>query len=542
MKALKTIVIYVMLSNSTTAQPSYRIQLDTVKYLWLNPIIELAADGDVIFGFADDQLKIMKLDFAGNIVWSNNYGYNSFGNTYEQMQISASPDSGFYLSTPVEEDMFSWFQTAYIRKFDKFGSQQYFVKSDNVTAPIEGEEIRFIGVNKYSYDIYTQGTHSEYDGNLDVICCYHFHDLSFNSSLNLILKTQTNTAGLYPITVTYDSVGTTNLIGYKNNQFGSNYYTIGCMDSLKNYLWERKFYFDTTQISYIRVMDIKCTNNEKYSLLVGNYNQRNRVILHKLNDQWETIYFKVLDPYNPLLSSEVIYNMQMGVSTNSNVIISGFRQLSQYSKYSMLMELDSNGNELYSWRSTDDFYYNSTIVDSTTGSALLLRRTNGSGAKFIQLERQFPSNPSCNYVPYQLNPIDFVVNDSLFIMNNSAFPSPLPSFSSATITLPVTYNPVMTPICGVYSSVFYIDSIKSCSQVILSIENNEELNLNSECALMRNTFLSIYDICGKLIFQQESNKIKFPYKIPLFHIKPGLYIVKTLLEQGIPQNIKFIVH
>ncbi|OQA12289.1 MAG: hypothetical protein BWY67_00402 [Bacteroidetes bacterium ADurb.Bin397] len=540
MKIISILIVLLLVSKTSSSQQSYRLQLDTMKFSLSTPIIQITADGNVICGIADNQLKILKLDVSGNLLWSKNYGNSSTGIEYGQINIIASPDSGFYINSPVEEDMFSWFSTAYIRKIDKYGNQINFIKSIN--SPSTGEAIRWGPVNTFSNDIYLQGVHTEYDGILDVVCCPSYYAVTLNSNLNLISKTS-QTQLFNPFFTTLDSLNNTKIFGQKLIYPDSGYYQINGFDTLKNLNWERRFYYDTTLVRSLLIKDYEEFNGDRYIVLMASVNSQNRLCIHKLNANWETTFFKILDPTVIFPGSGTFGSLNMGILSNGRIIISGTREFIGNSNNTILLELDTAGNAVHSWRSSDGyyFYFQAAVVDGSDGSALFLRRTNDPGTKFIQIERQYPDAPNCNYVPYPLNPMSIVIIDSVFSNNMTALPSMYPYLGVDFSNPPSIYNPLVAPICGILSSNFNTNNLDHCEDLFLTYATNKLITLNSTCNSLDNSSIKLFDIRGRLLFNQNVNSIDFPMSIPVNNLNPGMYIISTVLNTNKVINLKFVV-
>jgi len=80
-----------------------------------------------------------------------------------------------------------------------------------------------------------------------------------------------------------------------------------------------------------------------------------------------------------------------------------------------------------------------------------------------------------------------------------------------------------------------------CEDLFLTYATNKLITLNSTCNSLDNSSIKLFDIRGRLLFNQNVNSIDFPMSIPVNNLNPGMYIISTVLNTNKVINLKFVV-
>ena len=538
-------VILLTITANGFSQTSFRIELDTCSSSLMNPAVVSTIDGHIAVAYQKDwNLFLMKLDTLGNVIWTKDYGPSGYTN-YNSIELLAAMDSGFYLVGNSNNDMYDQYNTSIIRKIDKDGIVHSLKETS--TGPVTmGESVSFGVENKLSNEVYYKFHHVEYGGS-GGSCCLSKALITLNDSLSVNLrKNPVNSNHSAQFMVYYAPLNQASLGVVPPSPKG--FTQIDFYDSLLNLEMYRRFYYDTTTVGGIKIIGYAEKNNSKYLLLTAQLNSKSYLGIQKLDSSWNTIYTKVLTPVPPdSINPYPSWIASLGFSNNGNLIIAGtYRHLGITGATYFLSELDDSLNVLHSYRSIENnsifssYLYFLSDIDTLSGTALFLRIVGTPSVPKLELERQFPSSPSCNFVPFPMAPTSITVTDSLFVSSVTTTVNSLPVLHATSASTPVNLSLVSIPKCGILSGTQVIQSDENCQTISTYAENGlYNFKLDENCFFNSGSELIIYNMYAQVVLKKRVHHTSDGLNLDLSMLPSGIYLVKVEFENHNIGSAKF---
>ncbi|MBK7968623.1 MAG: T9SS type A sorting domain-containing protein [Bacteroidetes bacterium] len=378
----------------------------------------------------------------------------------------------------------------------------------------------------YSFD------HEEYAGSGST-CCYSEALITVNESLTISSKKNSVNTGHFTKFMVYDASINIASLGVVPD-VPKGFTQIDFYDSLLNLEMYRRFYYDTTIVGGMSIIGYAQKDNSKYLLLTARLNAKSYLGIQKLDSSWNTIYTKILTPVPPdSINPFPNWNAKIGVSNNGNLIIAGFyRHLGITGLSYFLSELDGAGNVLHSYRSIEDTTYICAIdIDTLSGTALFVRTDFSSSVPKLQLERQFPSSPACNFVPFPMAPTSITITDLLFVSSVTTTINLLPVLNTVGAITPVNLSKIAIPLCGILSGTQGIQPDENC-QTISTYAENRLYNFKPEenCYFNSGSELIIYNMYAQLVLKKRVHHTSDALNLDLSMLPSGIYLVKVEFE------------
>jgi hypothetical protein len=536
------VILFTIAANGFS-QTSFRIEFDTYSFGATGPDVASTLDGHIAVSYAnqDDDLVLMKLDTLGNVIWTNNFGIDGFNNYgYDSFELTAAMDSGFYLVANSYHDLYGWYNVSKVRKIDKNGNVQSLKKTTTSPGTI-GESVSFGILNKLNNKINYSFYHDEYAGS-GSSCCYSNALITVNESLTVSSKKNPVNLGHFTKFMVYDDSLNTASLGVVPD-LPKGFTQIDFYDSLLNLEMYRRFYYDTTIVGGMNIIGYAQKDNSKYLLLTARLNAKSYLGIQKLDSSWNTIYTKILTPVPPdSINPTPYWNAKIGISNNGNLIIAGLYRHLGITGYSFfLSELDGAGNVLHSYRSIEDNTYTCAIdIDTLSGTALFVRKDISSSVPKLQLERQFPSSPACNFVPFPLAPTSITITDSLFASSVTTTINLLPVLNTVGAITPVNLNKIAIPKCGILSGTQGIQSDENCQTISTYAENGlYNFKLEENCYFNSGSELIIYNMYAQVVLKKRVQHTSDALNLDLSKLPTGIYLLKVEFENHSIGSSKF---
>ena len=540
--SLLFIVILFTIALNGFSQTSFRIELDTSSGA-TGPDVASTLDGHIAVSYAnqDDDLILMKLDTLGNVFWTKNFGVDGFnGYGYQNSELTAAMDSGFYLIANSFHDLYAWFNLSKVRKIDKNGNVQSLKKTTTGPGTI-GERVSFGVLNKLNNKMYYSFDHDEYAGSGST-CCYSDALIKVNESLTISSKKNSVNTGHFTKFMVYDASLNIASLGVVPD-VPKGFTQIDFYDSLLNLEMYRRFYYDTSVVGGMNIIGYTQKDNSKYLLLTARLNAKSYLGIQKLDSSWNTIYTKILTPVPPdSINPFPYWNAKIGVSNNGNLIIAGFyRHLGITGLSYFLSELDGAGNVLHSYRSIEDTTYICAIdIDTLSGTALFVRTDFSSSVPKLQLERQFPSSPACNFVPFPMAPTSITITDLLFVSSVTTTINLLPVLNTVGAITPVNLSKIAIPLCGILSGTQGIQPDENCQTISTYAENGlYNFKLDENCFFNSGSELIIYNMYAQVVLKKRVHHTSDGLNLDLSMLPSGIYLVKVEFENHNIGSAKF---
>lgn len=533
--------ILLLISVDGFSQTSFKMQVDTAFHVIndypTGQIISCADGGIAISGRTWYASILLKFDSSGNLQW-NKIGCFANDFTYSGLQLFATSDSGFYMKTEDEPDMFGWFGWPIIQKFDKNGNVFHTARTyvNNNPGMLQGNNIFITAVEKYNDNLHGYGFANFYDSVNDVPCCGVGYSFKFDSTLSLSSKFGTEFLFYNSYDVPYCGINVSNT--------DSQFFAYSKYDTSGLKIGSNYFLYDTTEMHVLKTLAVCQDSRNIYSLYSIQIGGNERFGIHKTDLNWSSNYFMVIDSTSVLPTMyNRLRNIDMNKSEMGNVLISGIAYNSNYSSLLPLMiEIDTIGAINYSWQGDgSDSIFSDSFIDTTSQSALFLStKLVGQYQYAYQFEKEYFSSPTCGFIPLNLSPYFISINDSVVIDTIQPIVPLEPHVDNTLVpSQPFTIGP-STAICGILSGVNDIDD-EHCAIEAFPNPANEFINLSLNCDVSMYSSIVIINLLGSEIPVSDLGISDRQVMINTKEMSNGIYSVLLRLKDGTTSSRKIIV-
>jgi len=156
------------------------------------------------------------------------------------------------------------------------------------------------------------------------------------------------------------------------------------------------------------------------------------------------------------------------------------------------------------------------------------------------LERQFPSSPACNFVPFPLAPTSITITDSLFASSVTTTINLLPVLNTVGAITPVNLNKIAIPKCGILSGTSGIQPDENCQTISTYAENGlYNFKLEENCYFNSGSELIIYKQYAQKKKKKRVQHTSDALNLDLTKLPSGIYLVKVEFENHSIGSSKF---
>ncbi len=537
MNKLSVILMFALLPLLSVGQSSFKLKVDisspVSSFTRLYKVAECADGGFAIAGvmnyngsWASNAYVITKFDTSGLVEWSKIIDQVQ---DFNSSTLIATADSGFYLLVHAYDFMFALYTYPSLFKFDKYGNVQHAV---NFGPDANG--IRIDAVEKYSEILHISGGHYQYDPITDDPCCYSGYVLKLNPDLTVNSHDSSRVGNF----IIYDSLQVPQLVKPLPPYFDNSVFALGVYDTTGIVIQSMEYFHDSSIFTLFNINNILQHGGNYYYIGVLKTPLNSFISIQKLESNWNTVYFKILDGTNQFINPGQMWPCKSSITSSGNIHIAALANSSGSIYHSLMVETDTAGNVNFAILGNNTSYF-----DFNTGSVsdnfYFMHRDNNASNNFMPvIEKTNSLSPTCDFVPLTFTPLNVIITDSLFTGTNMV--STIMVYPTVTPGTPTLINMpplVLTDVCSTTSLEFIYPSC----EILTSPNPSNSFFKVTSCDQLGFQSIDLINLFGDVLHSYNFSKDALEYIISTENLPAGSYFIAGKLLNGKSFYKKIIV-